>query len=377
MSRQPDLNACSDRAQQAFASLLKMAKGTSIRTTTLMEGLGRRLGVDQIEVKGLVRELYRAQLLRYTPDRQELPASGLTEIVRPEKTASPAEQQWIQALAQSSLSTKAKHALEPFYAKVSDLSSADMDSLAGCLAELASQDIADMDGAGFNVSARAIMGGSKVLSALDSKAMQALGLPARLKTSSPRYVVCAGPPSPVASLLIENPRAFENAVRSGLGETVALVCTYGFGLSYLGQAWIEDMHSEDKPIQIIRAGAPGSLSDLLQAQQVYLWADLDLAALSIYKSLKSAIPQLQFSAIYQVMMEMVKDAKRSHPYAAIFEKDGQTSNTISTHDATNPVVNVLFECCKLRAVDQEAVTERDILLHGENSLNLLNMDCRR
>ena len=129
MPQQPDLNACSNQAQQAFASLLKMAKGTSIRTSTLMEGLGRRLGVDQIEVKGLVRELYRAQLLHYTPDRQELPASGLIEIVRPEKTISPAEQQWIQALAQSSLSTKARHALEPFYAKVSDLSSADMDSL--------------------------------------------------------------------------------------------------------------------------------------------------------------------------------------------------------------------------------------------------------
>ena len=368
MSQQSDLSACSDQAQQAFASLLKMAKGTSIRTATVMNGLGIRLGIDQIEVKGLVRELYRAQLLRYTPDRQELPASGMIEIVRPDKTVSPAELQWIQALAQSSLSTKAKHALEPFYTKVSDLSSGDMDTLVGCLAELASQDIAGMDGAGFNVSARAIMGGSKVLSALDSKAMHALGLPARLKTSSPRYVVCAGPPAPVASLLIENPRAFENAVRSGLGETVALVCTYGFGLSYLGQACIEDMHSEDKPIQIIRAGAPGSLSELLQAQQVYLWADLDLAALSIYKSLKSAIPQLQFSAIYQVMMEMVKDAKRSHPYAAIFEKDGQTSNTNSTHDAKNPVMNVLFECCRFRAVDQEAVTERDILLLGGRSL---------
>ena len=118
MSQQPDLTACSDQAQQAFISLLKMAKGTSIRTTTLMELLGRRLGVDQIEVKGLVRELYRAQLLHYTPDRQELPASGLIEIVRPEKTISPAEQQWIQALAQSSLSTKARHVLEPFYAKV-------------------------------------------------------------------------------------------------------------------------------------------------------------------------------------------------------------------------------------------------------------------
>lgn len=368
MSEQPDLNVCSDRAQQAFASLLKMAKGTSIRTTTLMEGLGRRLGADQIEVKGLVRELFRAQLLNYTPDRQELPASGLIEIVRPEKTISSAEQKWIQALAQSSLSTKAKHALAPFYAKVSDLSSADMDSLAGCLAELASQDIAGMDEAGFNVSARAIMGGSKVLASVDSKAMQAMGLPLRLQTSSPRYVVCAGPEDHSATLLIENPRAFENAVRSGLGETVALVCTYGFGLSYLGQAREEDMHSEDKPIQIIRAGKPGPLSALLQAKKVYLWADLDLAALNIFRSLKTAIPHLQFSAIYRVMMEMVMNEKQSHPYAAIFEKNGQVANSFSAGDGFDSAINAIYKCCSTRAVDQEAVLEKDILLLGKYPL---------
>ncbi len=333
-----------------------------------MNSLRISLGIDHIEVKGLVRELYRARLLQYTPDRQELPASGMIEIVRPAKTISAVEHQWTLTLDQSTLSTAAKLALEPLCAKVNDLSSADMASFVDCLAELTSQGIVDMNGAGFNVSARAIMGGSKVLSALDSKAMQALGLPARLKSSSPKYVVCAGPTTPVATLLIENPRAFENAVRSGLGETVALVCTYGFGLSYLGQAWIEDMHSEDKPIQIIRAGSPGSLSELLLAHQVYLWADLDMAALSIHRSLKSAIPQLQFSAIYQVMMEMVKDAKRSHPYASIFEKDGQVSSTTSVVDATDPVVNMLFESCKYRAVDQEAVSESDILLHGGRSL---------
>jgi hypothetical protein len=370
MPQQPDLTACSDQAQQAFASLLKMTKGTSIRATTVMNGLGTRLGIDQIEVKGLVRELYRAQLLCYTPDRQELPASGLIEIVRPEKTVSLAEQQWMLTLGQSTLSAGAKRALEPFYAKVSDLSNADMASLVDCLAELASQGIVGMHGAGFNVSARAIMGGSKVLASVDFKAMQALGLPVRLKTSSPRYVVCAGPSAPVVTLLIENPRAFENAVRSGLGETVSLVCTYGFGLSYLGQAWVEDMHSEDKPIQIIRSGTPGSLSALLQAKQVFLWADLDLAALSIYRSLKSTISQLQFSAIYQVMMEMVKDGKRSHPYAAIFEKDGQVVSSTSMIDDSDPVAKAIFESCRTRAVDQEAVLETDILLLGKGPLKI-------
>lgn len=195
-------------------------------------------------------------------------------------------------------------------------------------------------------------------------------VPARLKTSSPRYVLCAGPSEPAATLLIESPRAFENAVRSGLGETVALVCTYGFGLSYLGQAWVEDIHSEDKPIQIIRSGTPGSMSALLQTKQVYLWADLDLAALSIYRSLKFAIPQLQFSAIYQVMMEMVKDGKRSHPYAAIFGKDGQVASSTSMVDVSDPVVNAIYESCRTRAVDQEAVLETDILLLGKSPLKI-------
>lgn len=370
MPKQPDLSSCSEQAQQAFAGLLRMTNVTNIRTTTVMEGLGRRLGVDQIEVKGLVRELYQAQLLRYIPDRQNLPASGMIEIVRPEKTVSPAERQWMLAVDQSSLSAEAKRALAPFYTRVSDLSSQDMVSFAECLADLAFSSQTGIDGAGFNVSARTIMGGSKVLAAVDFKAMQALGLPARLKTSSPRYVVCAGPQEPAATLLIENPRAFENAVRSGLGETAALVCTYGFGLSYLGQAWVEDMHSEDKPIQIIRAGTPGSLSDLLQAERVYLWADLDLAALSIYRSLKSTIPQLQFSAIYQVMMEMVKDGKRSHPYAVIFEKDGQLASSTSMVDISDSVVNAIFESCRSRAVDQEAVLEADILLHGKTPLEI-------
>lgn len=370
MAFQLDPFPCSERAKLAFAFLLKIGNGKRVRTTTVMESLGRNLGADQIEVKGLVRELYQAQLLRYTPDRQDLPANGVIEIARPEKTMSPAEQQWLQVVGQSSLSAEAKQALAPFHAKLTDLSGEDMARVVDCLADLTSLGQPVVDGAGFNVSARNVMGGSKVLSAVDSKAMQALGLPARLKTSSPRYVVCAGPSGSAATLLIENPRAFENAVQSGLSETVALVCTYGFGLSYLGQVWSEDMHSEDKPIQIIRSGMPSSLSDLLQTKHVYLWADLDLAALSIYKSLKFTIPQLQFSAIYQVMMEMVKDGKRSHPYAAIFEKDGQVTTSTSLIDVSDPVTNAIYESCKTRAVDQEAVLEADILVFGKSQLRI-------
>lgn len=364
----PDPDACSERAQLAYSFVLRMGNGKRIRATTVMEGLGRNLGTDQIEVRGLVRELYQAQLLFYTPDRQNLPANGVVEIARPEKAVSRAEQQWLQAVGQSSLSAEAKRALAPFYVKLSDLATDDMSHLVNCLADLALTGMPAVNEAGFNVSARNVMGGSKVLAAVDRKAMQALGLPERLKTSSPRYVVCAGPSNSDTTLLIENPRAFENAVASGLSETVALICTYGFGLSYLGQALVE--HSVDKPIQIIRTGMPGPLSALIKAKQVYLWADLDLAALGIYKSLKATIPQLQFSAIYQVMMKMVKDGKQSHPYAAIFEKDGQVKNSTPKVGVSDPVMKAIFESCRTRAVDQEAVLEADILLLGKSQLRI-------
>ncbi|MBB1077148.1 hypothetical protein HUU62_22335 [Rhodoferax sp. 4810] len=363
MQAPSELGMCSDLAQQAFACLLKMAKGSSIRTSTVLSGLEQRLGVGQIEVKGAVRELYRASLLRYSPDRQQLPVSGMVEIVRPEKTVSLTEQEWNQALDRSGLSAVAKEALRPFFCKVGGLTFDDQVNLVACLAGLESG-TAGFDDAGFNVSARNVMGGSKVLSYLAPKMLQALGVPLRLYTSSPRYVLCAGPAKPESSLLIENPRAFENAVRSGLGEFVALVCTYGFGLSYLGQAWRDDAHIEDKPVQIVRSGTPPPLTDLLTAKRVFLWADLDLAALSIFKSLQSAIPQLRFSDLYLPMMEMAGNPMKSHPYALLFEKDGQAVNGYATFEFDDPFASEIMACCQSRGVDQEAVMESDILRFG-------------
>lgn len=364
MQPQSDFLLCSDLAQRAFDRLLKMGNGSRVRANSVMEGLGHWLAVDQIEIKGAVRELYRAGLLRYAPDRQELPANGMIEIVRPEKTILATEQEWGRVLdANTKLSLDAKKSLRPLFCKVGDLSSDDMACLIDGLAGLASSGV-KLDDAGFNVSARTLMGGSKVITNLAPKMLQALGLPLRLQNSSPRYVVCAGPAKPEATLLIENPRAFENAVRSGLGETVALVCTYGFGLSYLGQAWRDDAHPEDKPIQIVRTGAPPSLTVLLTAQWVFLWADLDLAALSIFKSLQTAIPQIRFSRIYKAMIEMAQDPERSHPYAAIFEKDGQSGGVVTAFNSADPFVQAITASCRVRAVDQEAVSEQQIFELG-------------
>jgi len=182
-------------------------------------------------------------------------------------------------------------------------------------------------------------------------------------------VICAGPATPMATLLIENPRAFENAVRSGLAQEMALICTFGFGLSYLGQEWLhaEDTPAHDRPILIVRQGTPPPLSDLLTVSSVYLWADLDLAAIGIYRSLRSAIPQLQLSRIYEAMVTMVQNPERSHPYAAIFEKNGQQggrSENISAAHIDDTAAALLLQVCRDRAVDQEAVSESVIRALG-------------
>lgn len=178
----------------------------------------------------------------------------------------------------------------------------------------------------------------------------------------------------MATLLIENPCAFENAIRSGLTDDVAIVCTFGFGLSYLGsELWAGDQAPQhDRPIRIVRDGTPPPLGQLLAAEKVFLWADLDLAAMNIFRSLKDAIPQLRMSAIYEEMVPMLSDPARSHPYTALFDKSGQLSRyqggsaVPSRFDDED--VAMLQAACSARAVDQEAVEESSIRRLGAQPL---------
>lgn len=151
---------------------------------------------------------------------------------------------------------------------------------------------------------------------------------------------------------------------------MAIVCTFGFGLSYLGNAlWAGDEVSRhDRPILIVRDGTPPPLRQLLAAEKVFLWADLDRAAMNIFRSLKGAIPQLRMSAIYEEMLPMLLDPARSHPYAVLFDKSGQLSRyqddsaALSRFDDEDLVM--LQAACSARAGDQEAVEESSILRLG-------------
>lgn len=350
----------SEEATQVLGELRRMAGASGrLRTSSCLPKLPGALGWPRIAVDEAIRDLYRAKLLTYQADGRELPVSGFIQVALASVALAPQEAAWRSALATAGIKDAVAEALSGMASELEGVSQEDLAVLARGLQRLGIAPI-PMDDAGFNVSARCLMGGSKVLSMMSARMLEALGLPARLRNPSPRYVVCAGPPAPVATLLIENPRAFENAVRSGLAQDVALVCTYGFGLSYLGQDWLHqsDTPAHDRPQQVVRDGSPPSLDALLNIGQVFLWADLDLAAVSIYGALKRAVPQLQWSGIYEAMLPMVDDPALSHPYADIFDKGGQAKGQAAVAPVSpDPVSSYLWQACQTRAVDQETVPD--------------------
>ncbi|UTH73718.1 hypothetical protein [Chromobacterium sp. IIBBL 290-4] len=340
-----------------------------------MPKLAGALGLSRLVVDEAIRDLYRSGLLQYQADRRELPVSGYLTVMLDSVTTDPQEAAWRQALAGAGLCEEVAEELSGLSSSLGGMTPEDLAALARVLRRLSEADPASFDDAGFNVSARHLLGSSKVLSMMTGRMMDALGLPLRLQNSSPRYVICAGPPDPVATLLIENPRAFENAVCSGLSEEVALICTYGFGLSYLGQ---ERLHTtgtsvNDQPIMIVRGGSPPQLKDLLRANQVFFWGDLDLAAINIYRALKRAVPQLQMSRIYEAMLPLLASSDHSHPYAEMFDKSGQVKSTVintpGPHDLDSGCL-FLWHTCQTRAVDQEAVSNLTIRLLGSFPLTM-------
>ncbi len=216
------------------------------------------------------------------------------------------------------------------------------------------------------------MGGSKVLSYLPPKALAMLGLDAAIQTPSPRYVIHAGPnqsSSAQGTLLIENPQAFENAVTAGLSRTMSLVCTYGFALAYLGQAriFLPECPEHARPIVLQRCGQARSLTEIFAAKSIYFWGDLDVAALRIYLACRAAVPHLRLSAIYRSMEGLLGDVSTSHPYASVFDKDGQANMAggMGVNNAASEKVSALFERCLHRGIDQESVSIQDIALLGQ------------
>ncbi|MEG3115043.1 DUF2220 family protein [Salinicola sp. 4072] len=168
----------------------------------------------------------------------------------------------------------------------------------------------------FQASARYLLGSSKLLGSLLPLA-RTFGIDPQKFARPIVRVLLAAPEAPESILLIENPQSFDQACRCGLDQRMALICSFGYGLS-LAEVL-------DRPDDVRLIGDNQStlgLSELLSLPNPAYWGDLDPEGFRIYQRLKRALPDLVLSALYQPMIDAMS-ADVSHPLTRATGKRGQ------------------------------------------------------
>lgn len=206
----------------------------------------------------------------------------------------------------------------------------------------------------FEASAKYIMGSSKFLGFMGGTLLNSIGISLDHLSNGPRYLAVAGPPTPEAVILVENPHSFEMAVVAATD--CAWACTYGFGLALgkeerLGQMLVESLTTHIVSLKmLVRAGSPPTLHELLRHKKLFFWGDLDLAGMIIFTQLKNSFQHIRLSGLYVPMLHKL-DEKGGHPYVRSVGKEGQKKPC----KVNDPVVEKILSRCFERGLDQEAI----------------------
>ena len=213
-------------------------------------------------------------------------------------------------------------------------------------------------------SASGRLGSSKLLSALPRQALLRLGIESGAEQAPPCFLV-AGPRSPEAVVLVENPNAFERAISVTQDMPICWISAYGFGASSLnaGERLAEGLASGKSAVSASRMGDPPPLEDLLANGRLHLWGDLDLSGLHIAHRLRRRFPHLVMSSLYSPMVDLLR-AGGGHPYVQATGKadQGRASGGVPSD------MKWLAELCRERAVDQEHLTGTAIREHAGKPL---------
>lgn len=317
-----------------------------------MESIG-----DPVEIRRSLKWLRSEGLLDYAADAQGMPLGAFITVHRPVEEIPAHCESWKALLEESSLSAEERYCLANLGAPLEGMNSADLQSLLDGLVRLRAEQHLHAGHLAFRVSAAYLLGSSKLLSSIDSRLLKGFGIDVGLFLSRPPYLVVSVPDDISAVVLIENPVAFEAAIQSDARDRCAFVCTFGFGLSNTSSEYgfqLAGVIETGNAILLHRYGGCNvTLSELLQANNVYFWGDLDIAGLQIYERLAKRIPTLQLSGVYEPMISSLRKSGNSHPYVAAVGKLGQPSSVSSFARSES---RELFALCENRGVDQETVS---------------------
>ncbi len=166
-------------------------------------------------------------------------------------------------------------------------------------------------------SARYLLGSSKLLETLPTELVRSFGIETDSFQAAETWLLASVPEQPKGLLLIENAQSFSQACRVGCGERLALICTFGYGLS-LANA----LESGDR-VRLVGQGTAGvTLADLLRLPSPTYWGDLDPEGLRIYQKLRRSLPELALSALFGPMLAALETGT-CHPLDALTGKAGQ------------------------------------------------------
>lgn len=342
-----------DRVRRA----LSKRRGSKVRGLGLDLALARDLGITAMEARSALNALRDAGELKARDWHPRLGPQGMVSLNLAVQTTE-AQSAWQKAMARAGYSSAERGALAPAGEALRGMGPHDLDVIARGLQALRG-DLDEVAGQSrFLVSAQYLGGSSKMLDALPNAALRAIGIEPGCFQDAPGYVLTAGPAEPEAVCLVENPQAFEMAVRAAV-PGIAWIATYGYGLSRSGEAFGEQLAGlieTGRMVQLIRDGNPRALPELLSHPNLTFWGDLDPAGLHIFDRLKRRLPQLKLSSLYAPMLEQLRE-EGGHPYVSATGKQGQTSMSVS-----DPQAKALMERCVNRGLDQEVVTP-EVLVH--------------
>lgn len=339
-----------------------------VRTSGLMATLRSELADDPIAIREALRHLRVEGQLVFTPGPNGEPISSFITVIRPAVEIPGHADRWQAILQASGLDEASREALSPLYMALADFNIQHMEVLLAGLIKLRDEQHLIAGQPAYVVSAAYLMGSSKLLFSLDSKSLRLFGIDIdKFIARIPYVMVGGGGTSPQTVILVENPIAFEKAVKSAASTRYAFVCTFGFGLSNAASEHGNQLASavEAGGAALLRRteGPHASFEQLLQHPQIHFWGDLDIAGLQIYERIATKIPHLKLSALYEPMIKAAENPSCSHPYVVAVGKAGQ-----KPFKPTRKDTEALLGHCERCAVDQEIVCDYDIQILSGTAL---------
>ncbi len=351
----------SEKIERIKSALMKFSeKSSKVQGAKIVGRIAKVTGLNEVDTRQILKALDGNEISCKNWGFNNEPLGTVTINIKAEI---PTELiRWKTALEKHTrLELEEIESLTGLWTAVSEISDSEQLRLIDGLVNLKAEQEQWFGETKFNVSARYLLGSSKVLDNLPKQNLIKFGIQVDQFKSPPSYLIMTGPANPKAVILVENPQSFERAVEAGIPD-ITWITTFGYGLSKMNEdhgnqlSNIFNSRMDNGIILLAREGSPVAISSLLSNPNIHFWGDFDPEGFKIYESLKKIIPQLELSALYQPMLDKLE--REGHSFTSLVGKQGQ----VATTNFNNLISELLSgdETTVDVGLDQESVTLRDI-----------------